>query len=131
MLIETPLNHVQVSSISGFQVFQPIEFKASMSVEHLNHFIHFGNTDFMIILNDSSPVHSFDDFENENDNGEQSDEDYEEFEESNYDEYEEGSYDEFDEDNYDSRFEEGNYEGRFEDGFDDYYNEDDEDDDYL
>ena len=128
MLIETSLNHVQVSSLSISQVFQSIETKTNVSSEHLNHLICIENADSRLIysmtLNSAYSLNNYDD--------EQEDEEYEEeFEESNYDDFEESNYDDLDEDNYDNRFENENYEGRFEDGFDDYYNEDDEDDDYL
>ena len=130
MLIETSLNHVQVSSLSIPQVFQSIETRNLVSSEHLNHLISIENTDSRLIY--SMTLNSAYSFNNYDDEQEDEDEEYEEeFEESNYDDFEESNYDEFDEDDNDNRFEDGNYEGRFEDGFDDYYNEDDEDNDYL
>ena len=128
MLIETSLNHVQVSSLSISQGFQSLETKIQMSSEHLNHLILIENTDSRLIYSMTlNTAYSFNNYDDE-----QEDEEYEEeFEESNYDDLDESNYDDLDEDNYDHRFEDGNYEGRFEDGFDDYYNEDDEDDDYL
>ena len=44
MLIETSLNHVQVSSLSISQDFQSLETKIQMSSEHLNHLIVIENT---------------------------------------------------------------------------------------